>query len=257
MRLALLLLAAFPAMAQVEFAVASIKPSKPSTQGEVARTIEAGPATLTIRRGSLRAIIQWAYGVHDSGELSGPGWLESEEFDISARAGAPATNQQLQLMLQGLLKKSFRLAIHRESKDRPVYALVVAKGGPNLQTTREGPTSKLRLAIAPGQMSFVHAPMSMPQFADALTSRGAVDRPVLDKTGLTGTYDISLHFACAILAQPGELFHGCSSDAPGDPAIPSIFHAVEDQLGLKLESQKGAVEVLVVDHVEKVPTDYN
>lgn len=256
-RLALLLLLALRCLAQPEFDVASIKPSKPSPQGEAARRLDAGPTTLTIRQQNLRTIIQWAYQIRDSGELSGPAWMESEEFDITARAGAPATGDQLRLMLQGLLKKSFQLAVHRESKTRAVYALVMAKGGPKLQETKEESTAKVKLWIAPGQMKFVHTPMTMAQLADTLATRGAVDRPVLNKTGLTAVYDIDLAFACTILAQPGEVFHGCASDAPGDPAIPSIFHAVEDQLGLKLESQRGVVEVVVIDHIEKVPSDYN
>jgi uncharacterized protein (TIGR03435 family) len=135
-------------------------------------------------------------------------------------------------MLQALLSERFKLAIHRESKERTVYELVVGKNGPKLHEVEAGPGHSNG-----GHGSLSAQKMSMSHLADSLSR--IVDLPVLDMTGLKGAFDIELKWA-----PDGD-------DANG----PSIFTAVQEQLGLKLEQRKGPMEIIVVDHAERVPTE--
>ena len=167
--------------------------------------------------------------------------MKSDHYDLAAKAEGegPITKDQLQQMLQSLLADRFQLKIHRETKEAPVYDLVVAKNGPKLKevsSDADGPTGGLI-----GNSSGMHLTQSkgtMEQLARWLTGNGA-GRPVFDKTGLTGYYAYTLDWVRADrLPDP-------------DSNIASIFSAVQEQLGLKLESAKALVEMLIVDHAEK------
>jgi uncharacterized protein (TIGR03435 family) len=162
----------------------------------------------------------------------GPDWLSSQKFDIVAKAAAAGDDDQLMPMLQTLLAERFKLAIHRETKERAVYALVTGKNGPSLHEVEAGPEHS-----SGGRGSLSGQKMSMSQLADALSQR--VDLPVLNTTGIEGVFDIELKWA------PDE------DNVNG----PSIFTAVQEQLGLKLEQRKGPMEIIVVDHAERVPTE--
>jgi uncharacterized protein (TIGR03435 family) len=224
---AILIVLAGSAMAQPAFEVASVKPDASETG--VSR-IKIGSGNVIIENVSLRRLISVAYGIPDSRQylLAGPDWLESEHFDISAKYNPTIKDDDVPPMLLSLLAERFKLAAHRETRQISGYAMVIGKNG-----------SKLKPAVSP-QPGFLtlagHAEgtsVSMSDLADRL-SRAAfqLDRPVVDFTGLTGRYDLTLDWA------------------PTDP----IFSALEEQLGLKLEARKMPLEVLIVDHADKVPS---
>lgn len=148
---------------------------------------------------------------------------------MRAKPESPASEDQLKLMLQTLLADRFRLVLHRETKQLPVYELIVAKGGPKLKESAEDASTFLHTDAK----SITAAKVAMPMFVKLLSQQ--MGRSVLDKTGLSENYDFKLEWT------PDE--------ANGDG--PSIFTAIQEQLGLKLEPSKGPVEVLVIDHAEK------
>ena len=191
-----------------------------------------------------------AYNVRDY-QMSpeGPGWIRSDRYDIVAKVdgeGRP-TMDQVRQMLQKLLADRFQLKLHRETKELPVYALVIGKKGPTLMESAADAKSSMRF----GAGQFTGSKVSMTQLALFLSN--ALARPVLDGTGLMGTYDFKLQWTPDAGQLPGLGGFGPGPDAPppSDPNGPSIFTAVQEQLGLKLESQKGPIEILVLDHAAK------
>jgi uncharacterized protein (TIGR03435 family) len=205
-----------------------------------------------------------AYRIKDF-QLSGaPGWLRSERYDIEAKAATKAGFDDLTAMLQPLLEDRLQLKFHRETKELPVYWLAVTKPGKLIEGEGEcGPASsgpvdpgKLPqgpcgfLFILPGHLFGQKAAIS--RLVDALSR--IVKRVVLDKTGLTGKYDIDLNYtpelASPVGAGPGAP-PGVPPLPPIDPNGPSLVTALQEQLGLKLESQKGQVEIMVIDHVQR------
>jgi uncharacterized protein (TIGR03435 family) len=198
----------------------------------------------TVEHGSLNAenapllrIISRAYGLTDDRVLA-PTWTESECYDIRAKASGDVADRDVMAMLQTLLKERFHLAGHYESADRPVYNLVADKGGPKLKPS--GGKPNISSSIPKGQVLFMvrHMP-------DLIERLGKVTgRPVVDKTGLTGDYTIVLTYA------PVSAVDG---DSPESAA--GIFSAVRDQLGLRLESGRAAVDVLKIDNIDKVPAE--
>lgn len=252
--------------------VASIKPNKSGT--DMVRLMFS-PDGLTATNGTVQMLIHAAYGVEDN-QISGePGWLNSDHYDIEAKmdsATADALHKlsedqrrlERQRMLQALLADRFKLAIHRETKELPVYALVVAKNGPKLQEAKpgdtypngiKGPDGVARagfMRMGRGELTGQGLPMS--SLVRLLTQQ--LGRTVMDKTDLTGKYDFTLKWTPdesqgAMLKGPDGGQPGAASAPPPDSSGPSIFTALQEQLGLKLESQKGQVEILVIDHVEK------
>jgi uncharacterized protein (TIGR03435 family) len=223
------------------FEVASVKPDKSETGVD---RVEASNGSLIIVNVSLKRLIGMAYGVAEGRDylFSGPDWMDSERFDISAKFPPETANPDVLLMLRRLLDERFALKLHRESKEFAVYALVVAKGGSKLRpAARQGPYEfRVQGGHAAGNS------LSMPQFADRL-SRPAfqLGRQVVDFTGLTGTFDLTLDW---------RLQQSQSENQTDDLALPSIFSALSEQLGLKLESRRVPLDVLVVDHAVKVPT---
>jgi bla regulator protein BlaR1 len=210
------------------FEVASVKPNR---YGAAASTFRARNGSLHSTNVSLRDFIRWAYGVKDY-QVAGPDWLTSQRYDIVAKAPAAVPDDRLMPMLQALLAERFKLAIHRETKERAVYALVAGKNGSRLHEVEAG-----REQSSGGRGSLSAQKMSMSQLADTLSQR--VDLPVLNTTGIEGVFDIELKWA-----PDGDNANG-----------PSIFTAVQEQLGLKLEQRKGPMEIIVVDHAERVPTE--
>ena len=229
------------------FDVASVKPSARQVGKDARGEIATGPDRLSGRNVSLKSLIVEAYHLQQHQVSGGPNWLDSDEFDIDARAGAPASKEQLGLMLRTLLADRFRLSLHRETRELRVYALVVDKGGPKLHaaSNAENSAGKSPTARFPnfhGDMrqltSLLSIQLSIPTVDDpgrpAMAS--GPPAPVLDKTGLTGTYEFTV-------ARPD----------PSADMFTAWQRFLQDQLGLKLESQKGPVEVLVVDHAERTP----
>jgi uncharacterized protein (TIGR03435 family) len=256
------------------FEVASIKPAAPMQSGRIMIGMRGGPGTedpgqMTFTNSSIGDLIQSAYDVK-SYQVTGPGWLQTERFDVVARVPAGTTKADSRIMLQHLLADRFRLVLHRSTKEASVYALVVAKGGPKLkESTTEAVTEPgrvsggMRMMIAPGARMRMDAQgTTIPKLVDALGMQ--VDRPIVDMTGLTGTYDVTLEFApdpailqakMASMGVPPPPPDGVGPTLADNGPLATIFTALPEQLGLRLEARKGPVELLVIDSVEKTPTD--
>jgi len=200
-------------------------------------------------------------------QIVGPSWLDEDCFEIVAKMPEGATADQIPAMLQALLAERFKLAAHKEDRPRPVYALVVDKGGPkfkeaNLNFRRMGPRpGEVMFRAATDTQGFKGA-MTMATLAHFLSGR--LDRPVQDFTGLEGKYDIDLAWAPdpgIDRLSPSAVSFTAATAASGDtradlPPAPTatLFTAIRESLGLKLEPRNAPVEMLVIDHVERVPT---
>jgi uncharacterized protein (TIGR03435 family) len=170
-------------------------------------------------------------------QLSGaPGWASAEHYDVVATADWAISKDQMRTMLQALLAERFHLQVHRETKEVPMYALVVDKHRPKLQESSADETPKGAITGDGKSMHMEAAKWTMAQLATRLSTNGA-GRPVLDKTGLTGIYTFTLNWTPGIPVEESEL--------------PPLWEALQSQLGLKLEPTKGPGEFIVVDHVEK------
>lgn len=231
------------------FEVASIKPNT-SADRRVSFQISPG-GRLAITNGSAKMLITMAYNLKPHQLEGAPNWLDTERYDITAKGGAGEREDQLKLMAQSLLEDRFKLKFHRVTKEMPVYALVAGKNGPKLQASEVSSEQRRQFRIGRGQINLAGADMA--GLADALSN--LVGRTVLDRTGISGTYDIKLEWTPDETEAP--LFKGppdgpAGGSAPAlDSSGPSVFTAVQEQLGLKLEAQKGPVEVMVIDHIEK------
>lgn len=251
------------------FEVASVKPSDAGSRNTMVNITPNGGFRAT--NVNMRFLIGVAYHIQNFQISGGPAWMSSQMYDIEAKSTAGGPGADIRRMsdaqrnefekhwrskLQGLLADRFRLAIHRETKEMPVYELVVAKGGPKLtaappdydqprQPKGEGRGEGMRMR--PGQFEGFGA--TLPMLAQSLSD--ATSHKVVDKTGITGTYNFKLDWT----PEPGQMVPppGPENETlpPPDPTGPSIFTAVEEQLGLKLEPTKGPVEILVIDRVEK------
>ena len=262
---------AAPQESQQAFEVASVKRDVSGEPGPVYYMFPA----FTARRATLRDLVTTAYEVYDFQVSGGPGWINSERYNIESKSegepSAPSRSYRtLQLRrLQTLLRDRFKLALHRETKELRVYELTVAKSGLKLRPLREGscigpdpknalPSQAKNPADYCGAVGidrrgrYQAGTASMKDVADALTI--LLGRTVVDKTGITGTFRIELTFTPDVSTVPAE-----DAGSPGGPAGaasptdrgPNIFTALQEQLGLKLESGKGLVEVLVIDNVER------
>lgn len=231
------------------FEVASVKASKMSAV-EAAKgrdVIQSSPDTLTMRIVSLVSCLEWAYDVKDY-QISGPAWLATDHYDIAAKGAGPVPEAQMKLMLQTLLADRFKLTLHREQKEVPVYALIHGKNPPKLHTSDDNSGSGMKIT----GNSVTFPKMSMALLADLLTKQ--MDRPVLDKTGLTGRYDLTVDLS------------GSAEDGGQDTETARIVRAkmmlgrsllpvVQEQWGLKVEGRKLPAEILVIDRAERVPTE--
>lgn len=217
---------------------------------------------------TLRLLLTLAYDVRDFQISGGPPWLDTQLYDIQARAGnAPETpagpdavrnmtdeqrktfQEQMRERLRGLLADRFQLAVHRESKEQQVYSLEIAKGGPKLQeATTTGPASG-RVRMGRGELTGDGVAMEF--IVQVLSTQ--VRRPVLDKTGLKGKYDFKLTFTPDGPQGfgPGPPPAGVEPPPPPDPNGPTIYTAVQEQMGLALKSEKRPVDMIVIDRVEK------
>jgi uncharacterized protein (TIGR03435 family) len=212
------------------FEVAAIKHVE-APPGGYSSSMKLDPGRLTCTFVSLRKLIVNGYGIKDY-QFVGPDWMSSELYDIVATMPAGSTGVEVMPMIQTLLAERFRVAIHRETREMPVYALVVGRNGTPLKPVEFGRSST---SYSPGQ--FVAVKTAMDKFAEFLARQ--VDRPVLNMTELKGLYDFKLEFS--------------TDEAHPESGTPLIA-AMQQQIGLKLEARKAPVEMLVVDHAEKIPT---
>ena len=276
------------------FEVASIKPNKSGT-----RMVRIGntPGRFTANNVTVKMLVEFAYNIKDPQLSGGPGWIDSERFDVDAKTDEPGDapgssltagagpntkalargvdplgmNERRRLMVQSLLADRFKLTLDRQTKDLPIYELVVGKGGPKFKETTLPPFDPNAPPPSgppqPGQPPMRHGIMmgigrgqfnmnggSMAQFANALSER--VGRTVVDKTGLTGEYDLTLQWT-PDENDPNTRSGGpdgrppADAPPPPDPNGPTLFTALQEQLGLKLESTKGPVETFVIKSIEQ------
>ena len=239
------------AAGQVAFEAASIKPSPPldSSDGPIFVGPRGGPGTadpgrFTCSFCDLGILISQAYDVPEY-RLSSAGQLTEDRFHIVAAVSGGATREQLRTMLRTLLAERFKLATHREQREMTALRLIVSSGGPKLKPHVEGaprPLEDMPRARdrAPG-IYYKTQGKTMAEFARFL--EGQMRKPVTDATGLTGTYDF-------------DIWWGISrSETDPPPADSPTMYSALESLGLKLESRKARVDVVVIDHVEKAPTE--
>lgn len=223
--------------AQPAFEVASIKPSAPQAPGRADSRMSTNTGSLNYTSVTLKDVIGQAYKVPES-QITGPEWLATERFDISAKIPAGERDQVPQ-MLQTLLSTRFKMSVHHDTKELPVFDLTIANNGPKLKKieSASGITSNSNRT-----RWHLDAKVTMPALAEFLAER--VGRPVLDRTGLSGPFEITLDWAI--------------DDAPAADGVdpgPSLFTALQEQLGLKLDSTKGPVETIVVDRADRVSAE--
>ncbi len=223
------------------FAVASVKTSPAPASRDDRNRIAAGPAGFSARNVTLKRLIAEAHGVQ-SVQVLGPAWIDSSQYEIEARTEAPVARDALRPLLQSLLAERFRLALHRESREMRAYELVLDKGGPKIRPTT------LPADPAAGWETFQG---SLPEFADLLSVQLSIALPadpskpgvagepipVVDRTGLTGIYNFNVDL----------------KPEPGADMFILWQRTLREQFGLRLESRKTKVDVLVVDRAERVP----
>jgi uncharacterized protein (TIGR03435 family) len=265
----LLILAGALARGQ-EFEVASIKPAPPPDGRGMRVWSRGGPGTddpglFTCENYGVSWLIMRAYKL-ESYEFSGPDWMEATRFNISAKIPEGTTKEQFQQMLQNLLKDRFKLTFHREKKEMQGFELVVAKNGPKFKEHVEAAPTEgdaphpdfkkkdedgfpvlppgrkpMMMGIVGGFSTERFVEETMAQLTSMLSFR--LHGPVMDATGLNGKYDFTLRWI-----QDGGV---PSADSPG----PAIQQAIQEQLGLKVQPKKATVDMFVVDHIEKTPTE--
>jgi uncharacterized protein (TIGR03435 family) len=270
------------------------------------------PGQITVTNMGVGDLVANAYDVK-SYQISGPPWMDSQRFDIVAKVPAGATKDDARVMWQNLLKERFGLALHHETKEMAMYALVVGKNGPKLkESVEDPPTADGQASSASGpsgpppppppgdgeprRMNLTVGKDGMPQLPAGMRRPGVMmmmmngrmrmigtkapisrlvetlarqyDRPVTDMTGLTKNYDFTLDFAPENggmikglpMPPPGPSPDGGggamhSPDPPAGGEVATLAVALQEQLGLKLEAKKGPVDLLVIDHLEKTPTE--
>ena len=233
------------------FEVATIKPTSPDSRG---RFIRMQSVNRFYAQGySLQQLVAVAYSITPRAISGGPPWTDSDLFDILASTPGnvqPNTDEQM-AMLRKLLTDRFQLAFHREPKELPVFAITVAKGGPKLRPSAAPPGTLPYLinTVYPEEKGGVHVELparnaTIAQFA-AMMQRAVVDRTVVDETGLTGTYDFDLEWT------PDESQFNGNLPRSVEPTKPSLFAAMQEQLGLRFEATRGPVQTIVIDRVER------
>ncbi len=253
--------------ASPQFEAASVKPAPPPT-GRGMRVSENGgpgsddPGFFRCENCSLAGLLTTAFDIRDY-QLTGPDWLHNTRFDVSAKIAGGATVAQFHQMLQNLLAERFKMTFHRDKKEMPVLNLVVAKSGPKFKESKppepapdddhreSGPLKKdaegfpilppgkgMMAMMANGRAAMRSDEETMEALTESVSNQ--LRQPVIDATGLKGKYSIAMFWV--------------AGDAPDSPG-PTIYNALQEQLGLKLESKKGSVDILIIDHMEKAPTE--
>jgi uncharacterized protein (TIGR03435 family) len=232
---------------QVEFEVASVKPSAPPIQGRAtAIGCKGGPGTedpahLICGNVSAAFLIVRAYGITNL-QLIGPEWLRTTQFDIAANVPAGATKEQVAEMWRNLLAERFHLEVHHESRETPQFDLVVAKNGSKLKPAPDdsAPPRMGSLGRRRPDFTYLHFPKTtMAGLVSTLSNEA--NKPVNDVTGLTGNYDVELSW--------NPDFAAAGPDSP-----PELSKALQEQLGLELKSKKAPLDMLVVDRMDETPS---
>jgi len=216
------------------FEVASVKASQPGLTTFRVSAHQPVGNFFTTTNATVQELIMMAYNIADWQLVGPPPWLASEGYDINAKPEHPANRDEIYSMVRTLLAERFKLAMHTETRELRLYTLVLDKNGPKLHVNETG--GPPRVSEKPGHAVFRNVPLS--RLANFLSVEAG--RAVVDKTGLEGNYDFTLEFVS-------------SRGAPraNAPSSPTIFEAVKEQLGIKLEQGKGPVDFFVIDQVER------
>lgn len=249
---------------RLDFEAASVKPSASSRLlGTMVRD-----GKLTATGISVKALMALAYDVREAEIFEGPNWVGSERYDINAKAAGPVSTSDLKLMIQTLLEDRFQLRTHRETKEIPVYALVIGKNGPKLKASNGLDCTDPSVYTPPPQMPTPGQParpvsircgnfyvlndrlqgrkVTLRQLASTLSSMNIVEQRVLDQTEIPGTFDIDLQWD----ASPGASTRSTNT-SPDNGNPPPVVEAFQEQLGLRLRPQKSPVEVIVIDNAAR------
>jgi uncharacterized protein (TIGR03435 family) len=274
--------------APLSFEAASLKPTAdPGKDGRIMRRIQGGPGSsdpgrFTYSNVTLKLLVEQAYNLKEF-QVQGPDWLDGDGFDLVATMPPGTTKEQAAEMMQTLLAERFKLVFHRETKQMPVFALVVAKSGskmkevevpaapagppPEGRPSMRGPSGPgIRMMMSPDGIRMAGY-MTMAQLTDMLTRRLA--RPVLDQTELTKTYDVDITWmpdeTDGANMKMAAMRSGGGPGGPGGPGgdgphagsdpAPSLPQALEEKLGLKLEARKSAADLFIIDSAEKAPVE--
>jgi uncharacterized protein (TIGR03435 family) len=233
--------AAVPLFAQPTIEVASIKPSDPGITG---MNNHFAATQFTLIGYAAKTLIENAFGVKEYQVINAPEWTRSERWTLEIKTTAPTNMQQKFQLLEPLMADRFQLKFHRETRMMPIYSLVIAKGGPKLRPS--DPDER-------GSMMFGNQIVARKYDITMLARNlaGELNMPVVDKTELTGLYDIDLKWT-PDPARPefGDVRSPAELPAP-DPNRPEIFTAIREQLGLELKAEKGPVDVIVIDRIER------
>jgi uncharacterized protein (TIGR03435 family) len=221
--------------------------------GDVSRETAFTPSgAVTLRYVTMRQLITQAYLseiTRDEYLMGGPGWLDSDRFDLIAKAPPGATIDTERLMIQAVLTARFHLALHREQKPVPVYALTIGKRGLKLQAAAGSGTPGCK-----GAADVVCTNTTITELANQLPplALGNIDKPVIDRTGIKGAYDF--RFAWTVPRPGPDVPRTASPDEQID-GRKAVFDALDQQLGLKVEEQRQPMPVVVIDHVDRLPTE--
>jgi uncharacterized protein (TIGR03435 family) len=225
--------------AKLAFDVATVKPAETN---DLRMSMDVQPSGRVIASATLKALIGFGYEVQDRNISGGPGWIDATAWRIEATSStAPLTETQLRAMVRSLLEDRFRISARRESREESIYELLVAKDGP-----------KLKAAAAPGppRLSNGRGRIGGLSIDTGILTKmlsGRLGRAVIDKTGITGKFDVDLAWTPA----PGERDDGDIAGQLANPDGPTMFTALQEQLGLRLQSGKGPVSTLVIERAEK------
>jgi uncharacterized protein (TIGR03435 family) len=233
--------------ANPSFDVATIKPTEPGKEG---KGFGVNGRNFKTFNTSLDDLIEFAYDVHAKQIIGGPDWLDKDKYDLAAvpdKEGTPSY-EQWKGMLQKLLAERFKLTFHHDKKEMSVYVLTVEKSGPKNVTKSEStaPGFSIPIRPAPGGIMMSVRNGTMTNFATFGLQGGVLDRPVLDKTGLTDRFDFSFTW----LPDDSQFGGRMHIPTPENPA-PGLFTAIQEQLGMRLEAMRAPADVMVIDHVEK------
>jgi uncharacterized protein (TIGR03435 family) len=239
------------------FEVAEVKLNKTVNDNGSFKMLPGGQ--VAIRHASMKELIQGAWNLEDYAISGGPSWIDSEYYNVVAKAPPNSGMHDMEMMLQRLLAERFRLAIHTEPRVMPVYAMIPAKGGLKIKESAPGVVEGgCRNTRTTGVLRRECTNTSLNALASLLPgwASGYIKIPVVDKTGLKASYDFTLSWTGRGVLNGGNANGEKVGDDDGSGGNGlTVFEALEKQLGLKLESRKEAVTVMVIDRVERVPTD--
>ncbi len=228
--------------ADPSFDAASIR----MTGGGVQPVIETAPGTLTIRNHSLLDTIGWAYDT-PLFQITAPAWVNEERFDVLAKAEGGGDETKIKLMLRKLLADRFGLQVHNDQKEMQIFAMTLVNSGPKFaESTTEGPPVFDNKRQSGPPVLTAHR-VTMADLAEKISE--PLQKPVIDETGLKGRYEIKIDIAGYMLDQ------GNGNGGPPPDLMSLLFKGLQEQLGLKLSTKKESVKLLVIDKMEKNPTD--